>query len=208
MVLARRELSKHRIDRPGWVKLYEMIECCGCEEVIFRIRYWEEDWVQHDPVTDAEYMPEDVSYYPPVISRPKPSWFGDMNSQGAPLASLLDEVYSAIHSGSFRLAAMGARAALDVAMNQTVGDVGGFAQKLDALVEGALIVPNEKTILDAALDVGNAASHRGHKPKPEEMATVMDIVENLLRRIFVLPAQARKLRSKTPQRFRGRKKPT
>lgn len=201
VVLARRELTRRPIvNRPGWMRVYEMIECCGCEEVIFRIRYWEEDWIQYDPVTDEKCVQENVRYFPPVVSRAVPGWVRGLRRRRKHLAALLEEVYGAIDSESFCLAAMGARAALDVVMIEAVGDVGGFTKKLEALVDTDLIVPDEKTILEAALGVGNAASHRGHRPRATEIATVMDIVENLFMRIYILPVEAAKLKSRTPRR--------
>jgi hypothetical protein len=47
----------------------------------------------------------------------------------------MDETYAALHANSKRLALMGARALVDLFMNATIGDIGGFQRKLQKLVE-------------------------------------------------------------------------
>jgi hypothetical protein len=49
------------------------------------------------------------------------------------------------------------------------------------------------------LDVGNAAAHRGHCPKPNHVQHVMEIVENLLHSIVIEPL-ATELMAATPKR--------
>lgn len=83
---------------------------------------------------------------------------------------------------------------------QKVGDQGNFPQMLDAMIKAELISKNESSILQAALDAGSAAAHRGYSPTSESLNDVMDIVEHLLKSVFVLPKVAEKLKKSTPQR--------
>lgn len=64
---------------------------------------------------------------------------------------------------------MGARACLDMYMNITVGDVGNLTEKLRALVESGHLRKIGTGILDAALQAGHAASHRGHRLSSNEV---------------------------------------
>lgn len=93
---------------------------------------------------------------------------------------------------------MGARTLLDMLMVQKVGDVGSFKQKLKKLQAGGFVSADNVEILDAALDAGNAAAHRGHAPNASDVNTVMDIVENLLQAVYVLPDMAQRLKETTP----------
>ncbi|MNC51388.1 hypothetical protein D3C75_1006780 [compost metagenome] len=117
---------------------------------------------------------------------------------------LLNEVYSALHSNSRRLAMMGARALVDVYMNDTVSDVGGFEQKLKALVVQGHISANDKDVLAAALEAGHAAAHRGHVASESEVNHVMDIVESLLQK-HALKISAAELKKGIPGRDRPKK---
>jgi hypothetical protein len=95
---------------------------------------------------------------------------------------------------------MGARALVDMLIVEKVGDVGTFKQKLDTLAAGEFIGATQVEILDAALDAGSAAAHRGHTPSESEVNAVMDIVENLLNAVYVLPDIAKSLKKTTPPR--------
>lgn len=165
---------------------YEMLECCGCEVVCLR----------HTHVWSEDPEPE-VTYYPPPVSRPMPPW---RHKLPAKLNSLVCEIYTALHADSRRLALMGARTAIDIVLLEKVGDKGSFGQKLVALEKQGFVGQRSREVLGAALDAGSAAAHRGYLPKKEQLASVMDIVENVLQAVYVLEGAAAELRKATPQR--------
>ena len=95
---------------------------------------------------------------------------------------------------------MGARAVLDRVISDTIGDVGSFEQKLEKLEAGRHISAKGREILDAALDAGNAAAHRGYAPTVERVHSIMDIVENLVHSTYVLEKIAKEIQKDTPPR--------
>ena len=95
---------------------------------------------------------------------------------------------------------MGARALIDIVILEKVGDTGSFKEKLEALKKAGLIGTKNRDFLEAALDTGSAAMHRGHIPDEESVNHVMDIVENLLQAVYVLESAAKELKQATPQR--------
>ena len=174
---------------------YRMLECRGCHFISLQrsVTSFEDD----------QGAPPKTEYFPPPISRREPSWIGEliMNAPiGLDLPDLLDEIYSALHAGNRRLATMGARALLDKVLTDKVTDVGSFEKKLDALVAQEFATRKQREILEAALDVGNAASHRGHCPTAKQLELVMDIVESIMQQIYVLPNAATELKKSTPPR--------
>ncbi len=175
--------GRYQID---WRDTYTMLQCLGCEAVCLR----QESWFSEEPDQDT------VRFYPPRVSRPQPRWTGELPFA---LQELLYEVYAALHADSRRLAMMGARAIGDLVLQDKVGDIGGFEQRLDALVEAGYVSKRNRAVLAAALDAGHAAAHRGHVASAEEANHVMDIVENLVQ-TDVLTSAAKKLASKTPPR--------
>ncbi|WP_455927318.1 DUF4145 domain-containing protein [Pseudomonas capeferrum] len=112
---------------------------------------------------------------------------------------MLREIYAALHADSRRLAMMGARTVVDMYMNDTVGDIGGFDKKLNKLVTDDHLGGQDKDVLKTALEAGHAASHRGHLPSPSEINHVMDIVENLIQK-KALQRSAAELKKGTPAR--------
>ena len=103
------------------------------------------------------------------------------------------------------MAVMGARALVDMAIMDKVGDKGSFDQKLSALEEEGFVSKRNREVLTAALDAGNASAHRGHKFEAREVNQIMDIVENLLQAIYALEDAAQNLKTATPPRKRAPK---
>jgi hypothetical protein len=119
----------------------------------------------------------------------------------------MEEVYAALQAGSKRLALMGARALVDLFMNDKVGDIGGFERKSAELVNQGLLSNTHQKILNAALETGHAVIHRGFNPKRDTVEQVMDIVENLLQ-TYVLDEAANDLKNVTPRRNKRTKRST
>jgi hypothetical protein len=90
---------------------------------------------------------------------------------------------------------------VDIVTNRE-GDQGDFGAGLRALERRGLIGTRQREVLKAALDVGHAAAHRGHRPTREDVDTVIDIVEHLLQAELLGPAAA-DLRTRTPPRPPG-----
>jgi hypothetical protein len=102
-----------------------------------------------------------------------PKWILDLPDE---FKSLIKEIYAALHANSKCLALMGTRALVDLFMNTTIGDIGGFQKKLEKLVEDGYLSKKNKEILEPALDAGHAATHRAHNPTAEDVNLVFDIV--------------------------------
>lgn len=89
-------------------------------------------------------------------------------------------MYSSLHSDCRRLAMMGSRALIDTLIKHGVGNCNGFASGLQRLQEDGFLSQRDRDVLQAALEAGHAATHRGHLPDVKEIHQVMDIVENVL----------------------------
>lgn len=178
-------------DHSDYWTTHQMIECCGCHSISLK------------RICGASFLDESqVEYFPPAVSRKKPSLVAEIVDAPDDLSELLDEVYNALNSNNRRLATMGARAVLDIVIVDKVSDIGGFEQKLEALVTGDFITKNQRRFLEAALDAGNAAIHRGHLPTVGDVNRLMNIVEGILAQIYTLPGDGEELAKSTPQRKR------
>ncbi len=173
-------------DEFSWSTTFDMLQCCGCQEVVLRRTFYFSE--EPDP---------DVRYFPPVMSRYSPKWRHELPYE---MKALLQEIYKSLDSESLRLPMMGARTLVDMLILEKVGDVGSFLKKLEALEKAGLVSSQNRETLYVALDVGSAAAHRGHAPTEPEVQAVMDIVENMLQAVYVFPDVAKKLKKSTPSR--------
>ncbi|MEK6742440.1 MAG: DUF4145 domain-containing protein [Nitrospirota bacterium] len=193
-VVTIRELKESEDIEPDftidWITTNTMLECRGCGNVALRRR-----------VVSDDVDVDNTNYYPPPISRQIPRWQYKLPKD---MSDLLKESYVALQSGSKRLAIMGARSLVDLFMNSTLGDIGGFEHKLDGLVKNGNLSKQNRDVLEAALEAGHAVVHRGHEPKADDVNLVFDIVENMLQ-TMVLQKESTELKKRTPQRTKSNK---
>jgi len=182
-----------------WENTYQVLECQQCNNVTLRVRQWDDESQSYH--YNRFYHD---TYYPPIVSRPKPIWFAQLEPK---FQEVLKEVYIALDANARFLAAFGARTALDMLVVDKIGDVGSFKAKLKKLESEGYVNPTEKELLDAVTEAGNAAAHRGYAPDGELLTSVMDILESLFDRIYFKPSRdkdllrkARELKRKLPQR--------
>ena len=184
--------------------IFDMLECCGCREVILRRTFHCPDKDVHvrmgnaDVMVDADGCAEDdVRYFPPAMSRDLPRWRLKLPRE---MRRLLEEIYRSLDGESLRLPMMGARTLVDMMILEKIGDVGGFKEKLKELEKEGFVSLHNREALYAALEVGNAVAHRGHAATESEVQDVMDIVETMLQAVYVFPELAQNLRKTTPAR--------
>ena len=142
-----------------------------------------------------------ISYFPAAVSRRKPDWFsGSLRREHKEIVSLLNEIYAAVHEDLRVLAAMGIRTLIDLVITDKVGDIGSFPTKLFAVEKEEFISPKNREFLEVTIDAGSASAHRGFKPSQEDLKLLLDITENLIASIYVLPGQVKALSTKVPPR--------
>lgn len=148
---------------------------------------------------DAPFEQRERVFFPPRVSRQKPAWL----TQHPELNDYIDffeEIYTALHADSRRLAMMGARAVIDLAVARMAGgDIGNFTVGLNELVAAKRLTEEERQLMDAAFDAGSAAMHRGHQPEADDVNTAIDIVERVVH-AEVLKKKAKALADATPKR--------
>lgn len=187
---------------------WSIVECRGCHTVTFLHSHWLSEDIDFD---GASIIHKDL--YPPAHQRKMPEWFLDFeflhcfNLNDLWVPYLLKDIYEAIGMKSYALAAMGLRALLDFIVTSKAEDGNDFRAKLKKMHGGGLIGETQIETIYAAFDAGSAAAHRGYSPTLEDVSTLLDITESLLRQLYVAPAQqerqakaANHLKSKTPQR--------
>lgn len=188
----RRRSSEEERYSVDWGTTWQLLQCCGCEEAsMTRVNWCSED----DP-----YEQHDIDYFPPRVSRQKPAWL-TQHPELNDYIHIFEEVYTALHADSRRLAMMGARAVIDLAVARMLGeDPGNFTAGMNELVAAKRLTEEERELIDAAFDAGSAAMHRGHQPEVDDVNTAIDIVERVVH-AEILKKKAKALADATPKRL-------
>ena len=195
------------VERQSWeiesfdlrgIDTFETLKCLGCGEVKMRHSKW---------VTDEQPK---VAYFPPAVFRPEPRWFSDLWQHIPPgevqVLRLLKEVYVALHNDLLALAAMGIRAVIERMMVLKVGDHGQFGKNLHQFELAGFVSRLQRERLQAVLELGHAAIHRGVSPNRDDMIAVLDVVENLVEVLYLHDEKIEALQQRTPKRVRDGKR--
>jgi len=185
---------------PEWhYKTYEVLRCEHCENVTLCVSHWTNPGVG---IGDSYITKKELS--PPIPFWEKPTWFPKLRKA---YRQIFSEIYSALDSSLYILAANGIRTALDKLIVEKIGDVGGFAAKVEKLVERGIITADDKELLMAVVDAGSASAHRGYTPSGKAITHMMEITEHIFFKLCFeknkgadLLTKARILRRSTPER--------
>lgn len=197
-------------DHPIWGQIdYRILKCRGCDSIyVQRAEIFSENInYSYDAAGDIQGDYEiDYSYWPSPLKRARPSWLDELFSVDTVLHSILNEVYSGLDGDLAVLSATGMRTAFDRATELLgVDPAKTFQQKLEDLFAAGKVGEAEKDTLAVLADAGGAAAHRGWKPQPKQLATMMDIVEAFCHRSFILDGQVGQLKPQIPARQKRRR---
>lgn len=193
-----------------WRTTWSVLECCGCDYVFVQKAVGtSEDY--YDDIDECGnhimvYSP-DVSYWPTLEKRSRPDWMTDIGIQAEKaelLNETLGELYGALNNGLRMLAAIGIRTSFDVASELLgIHSNQSFEEKLEALVQAGHIGALEKQRVSDLVDAGSASAHRGWRPAPDDLNTMMDILEHFIEHAFVGPYRRKKLDEKAEKMREG-----
>jgi hypothetical protein len=143
------------------------------------------------------------SWHPALVSRQRPDWFHKIPVNQA---RVLNEIYGAHHANLNILVMMGLRTVFDQYLVEKVGDIGGFEQKLKALVDQKKISEVQKNTLQTAIFGGDASAHRSFVPSQDSINFAFELAELLLHQ-DVLAAATPSVANEIPQRPPRQKTP-
>ncbi|WP_415921066.1 DUF4145 domain-containing protein [Tateyamaria sp. SN6-1] len=182
-----------------------ILECRGCERTFFGHGSTFSENIDHkyDPATGEwnMYHPETKTFYPKTLSRQKPNWLTTyFDFREVSWLQTLNEVYAALDNSLPTLAAIGMRTTFDVLAVELGASDSSFAEKLEFLRSKAHITGRDRDYLQILTDAGSSAAHRSWKPKPDELNTMIELLENTIQRAVILPKKVEKLGSNLPKR--------
>lgn len=208
-------LAKHReVFHDGdfqAVTHYMVLECRGCGYIYFKSSSTNsEDFDYFFDPEEGDYIPhhaETNHYWPPSAKRRRPEWIDEVDLKDRVLGSLFNDVYTALSNNLGVLAAIGMRTVFDRASELLgIDSSKTFKDKLEALRLDDHITEKEATVLAVLIDAGNAAAHRGWRPKPKQLDAMMTILEAFLHRAFLLAEVGAELHKDVPVRSSKRQK--
>ncbi len=170
------------------------IECMGCKTVSFlRRQHIEDPEVEGKMAFVDDHYPIDYSNFYDEFN-----FLNGEDQQELPndLYSLYEEVKNAFENGSNILAGIGLRTLVEaMCLHQKIAGR-NLQDKIKNLLTAGLISTAELPILDKLRLIGNMSTHEIKAISLDKLNYALDIVNNVLKSIYILPKINKKLKIK------------
>jgi hypothetical protein len=191
-------MTKHKIvssmDRVGyahdvdWWSRYQILMCQGCETLSFRhVSGSSEDYEQ---VGENEWIShEQAQLYPSRKADLKGLTDDDIEKLPQTVALLYRETRTTLVNATPVLTGIGLRALVETVCKQKNSPGDNLLKQIDGLVTLGVLTKTDATVLHQIRTMGNDAAHEA-KPHPDEqLALAMEVVEHLLKSVYVIPTK-------------------
>jgi len=167
---------------------YLTVQCRGCKTVSFCIESSNtEDFYEHDPDT---LIVRRTIFPSRIAGRPR---LADIYLLPPKLGRVYKETRAALMQDSPVLAGIGIRAIVESVCNEENASGRNLFEKITGLVSLNLITRGEAEILQRLRFMGNEAAHSVKEHTQNELNLAFDVVEHLLKTVYILPEQAKRL---------------
>lgn len=159
---------------------FQTIECRGCTSLSLVFRW--------KPITAKEWFTE---IYPKVL-RDRGS-LPSVKALPTEVSKIYLETLAALSNDAPVLAGIGLRATVEAVCKDKKAAGSNLQLQIDNLVAQGVITADAAQILHSLRFMGNAAAHEMRAHTNEELITALDIVEMLLKNVYILPKFVEKL---------------
>ena len=162
--------------------------------------------MHYEGESDTPILIPKSTYFPSLSKRGRPNWLSvPWGFEHDDLMELLGSLYTALDHDLTVLAASGVRTVFDLATTKLgINSALTFEEKIDELKAHGRIGQYEQEDLATMIDAASAAMHRGWKPSPEALDTMMTTLERFIHHSFMLEGKAAKLKAKVPPKPKRR----
>jgi hypothetical protein len=171
-----------------WSTDHQIVQCLGCKSISFRVASSNSEDYHQVGEDDYEYVVTE-KLYPPRLEGRK-GLGDDAVYLPAKVRPIYDETLTALSVQTPVLAAIGLRALVEAVCQERNAKGADLFNKIDSLVEQRVLTPAGASILHKIRALGNAAAHEAKPHSERQLALAMDIVEHMLKDVYILPKQA------------------
>ena len=169
---------------------YLTIRCRGCKTLSFCL----ESINSEDSDDEGEPLLSRTLFPSRIVGRPQ---LRDLYHLPAKLRMVYEETRSSLIGNLKVLTGIGIRAIVETVCNEKEAPGRNLDQKIAGLVTLNLITQTEAKILHDLRFMGNQAAHEVKAHSQNELNLAFDVVEHLLKTVYLLPEQAKLLPSES-----------
>lgn len=165
----------------------EIIQCQGCMSPSTRFSSWDSEAVDYhsdglDPIISYDFYPK----------RNQLIAFDNAYQLPSALEDLYLETVNAINNGSLIIAGIGIRGLIETVCREENIEGKNLEQKINSLFAAGKISKDSKDILHSLRMIYNKSAHESFKPSKEQLYISLEIVELLLKQLYIHSHLAKK----------------
>lgn len=166
---------------------HKLVKCLGCDNVSLRIE--DHDLFFTVQNNDGEWIPDiTIKNYPKKLQNHKKIDHDYLIPQL--VRNIYKEVLLTLQEDAKILSSLGLRACIESVCNHLEITGGNLAIRINKLSTAGYISKKDAERLHAIRFMGNDSAHEIKAPKVDSLKIALEIVEHLLKSVFILPEQA------------------
>ncbi len=176
----------------GWDNEYQIIQCQGCETVMFRQTHTNSEDMEHYDGPDgweAEYVKFEDYYPNPEKSR---TGLSDDHLLPEKLQRIYTETLNALNGNNPVLTGIGLRAIIETVCKDQAATGKTLYAQINSLVDQSVLTKEGAEILHKLRVLGNDAAHEVKPHSNVQLGLAFDVVEHLLQGVYILPYHAKR----------------
>lgn len=170
---------------------FEIVMCKGCDQMSFRSTAGCSEDYFFDEMEGPIY-PEHEQLFPSRIAGRK--HLRDIYYLPAEIQKIYTETHGALCSKFNVLSGAGVRILIESVCKENNAKGNNLERRIDDLVTKGILTKQEALTLHSTRILGNRTVHEIIAPKDIELDVAMDIVENLIKTVYIIPKKAEKLK--------------
>lgn len=166
---------------------HKLVKCLGCENIALRVEDHEIESSYSISENDWEY-PIHIKNYPKKLQNHKKIDHDYLIPKL--VRNIYNEVLLTLQEDAKILSSLGLRACIESVCNHLEITGGNLAIRINKLATAGYISKKDAERLHAIRFMGNDSAHEIKAPKENSLKIALEIVEHLLKSVFILPEQA------------------
>jgi hypothetical protein len=171
-----------------WTDDHQIVQCLGCKSLSYRIESSNSEDEHQVGENEYAYTIRE-RLYPPRVEGRKGLGYSTVYLPHQ-IRQVYDETLIALSVQAPILAAIGLRALVEAVCHERQAQGNNLHQKIENLVHQQVLTPAGAKILHNIRTLGNAAAHEAKPHSERQLALAMDVVEHMLKDVYILPKQA------------------
>ena len=176
----------------AWSDKYQIVQCQGCETVMFRQTHMNSEDIEHFEEPDG--WREEYTVYENYYPNPQKTRAGLPDDHLLPenIQRIYNETLNTLNENNPILAGIGIRAIIETICKEKLAAGRTLCDKINRLVYQGTLTKEDAEILHKIRTLGNDAAHEVKPHSKHQLTLAFDVVEHLLQGVYILPHHAKR----------------